>query len=52
MDNDVESHELPEVLAVESELVGIIGTIIEASISSWNLGVVSVAIVENNGGNS
>ena len=33
VDSDVESHEFPELLVGESELVGVVSTVIEGSIS-------------------
>lgn len=52
MDNNVQSHELPEVSILEAEHVSVVGTVIEASIGLRDLGVISIAVVINNGSNA
>jgi hypothetical protein len=52
VDNNVESHELPEVLVGETKHVSVVGTEIKRWISVWNLGVITEAVVINNGSNS
>jgi len=48
VDNNVKSHQLPEVLALESKLVGIVGTVVKGWVSLGNLCVVAEAVVEHN----
>lgn len=52
MDDNIESHELPEVLVGETKHVSVVGTEIKRRIHIWNLGVITVAVVINNGSNS
>ena len=49
VDNNVQSHELPEVLVLETKHVSVVGTVIKRWIHIWNLGVITVAVVINNG---
>jgi hypothetical protein len=52
MNCDVETHEFPEVVVFESELVCEVSAVVKGSVSGWDLGVVAVLVVENNGCNS
>ena len=52
MDNNIKSHQFPESLICETKLIGIVSTIIERSISCWDVLVISIAVVENDSGNS
>lgn len=49
VDNNVQSHELPEVLVGVTKHVSVVGTVIKTWIHIWNFGVVTVAVVINNG---
>ncbi len=49
MNCDVEAHKLPEVVILESELICEIGAVVECAVSSGNLAVVAVLVVEDNG---
>ena len=51
MDGDVETHKFPEVVVLKSKLIGEVCAIVECAVSSWDLGVVAVLVVENNGCN-
>lgn len=52
VNDNVKSHELPEISFGEAKLIGVVGTIIKTGIWVWNFGVISIAIVVNNGSNS
>ena len=52
MDNDVESHEFPEIGILEAKHVSIVGTVIEGSIRSGDVSVIAVAVVINNSCNT
>lgn len=52
MNDDIKSHELPEGLVVESELLGEVGTVVEGGIGRGDLVVVSIAVVEDDGGDA
>ena len=49
MDGDVESHELPEVLVLEAEHVGVVSTVVERRIAVRDGFVVTVTVVEDEG---
>jgi hypothetical protein len=49
VDNNVQSHELPEVLVLVTKHVSVVGTVIKRWIHIWNLGVITIAVVINNG---
>lgn len=49
VDNNVQSHEFPEVLVLETKHVSVVGTVIKRWIHIWHLGVITVAVVINNG---
>ena len=49
VDNNVQSHELPEVLVLITKHVSVVGTVIKRWIHIWNLGVITIAVVINNG---
>lgn len=49
MDDDVESHELPEGLVGEAEHLGEVGTIVEGRVSIGDVVLVLVAVVEDDG---
>ena len=52
MDNNVESHEFPEVLVGETKHVSVVGSVIKGSIGGRDVGVISIAIVIDDGCNS
>ena len=52
MNDDVESHEFPECLVLESEHVCVVGTVIKSGVGLRNVLHVFVGVVEDNGGNS
>ena len=52
MNDDVESHEFPESLVLESEHVCVVGTVIKSGVGLRNVLHVFVGVVEDNGGNS
>ena len=52
MNRDVEAHQFPEVVILESKLISKIGAVVESTVSSGNLAVVTVLVVEDNGCNS
>jgi len=49
MDNDIESHELPEIFISVAKHVSVVGTIIEIWIGIWDLFIISIAVVINDG---
>jgi len=52
MDCDVEAHELMEGRISEADLVGIVRRVVEGSVTSGDLGIVSVDVMEDNGSDS
>ena len=52
MNSDVEAHQFPEVVILESKLICKVGAVVESAVSSGNLAVVTVLVVEDNGSDS
>lgn len=52
MNGDVKTHEFPEVVVFESELVCEVGAVVKRCVSCWDLGIIAVLVVENDGSNS
>lgn len=52
MDRDVEAHELMEGRISEADLVGIVSRVVEGSVTSGDIGIVSVDVVVDNGSDS
>lgn len=52
MDDDIESHELPEGMVREAEHLGEVGTVVESGVCVRNVVLILVAVVEDNGGDS
>lgn len=52
MNDDVESHQLPEGLIGTTKHIGEVGTIIESGICIWNIVIVLVAVMEDDSGNT
>ena len=51
MDNNVESHELPEIFIGDTQHVGIVGSIIEGWVHVWNSSG-TIAVMEDEGSDS
>jgi hypothetical protein len=52
MNDDVKSHEIPESLVWETELLSVVSTVIKRSITLGNSVLVFVAVMEDDGGDS
>lgn len=52
VNDDIESHELPEVLVGVTKHVSVVGSIIEGSVGGRDISVVSIAVVIDDGSNS
>ena len=52
MDDDIESHKLPESLVFEAEHLGEVGTIVQSGVCVGNVVLVFVAVVEDESGDS
>lgn len=51
MDDDIKSHELPEGLVVESEHLGVVGTVVKSGVGLGDIVLVSIAVVVYNSSN-
>ena len=47
MNCDVKSHELPEILVLEAELVCVVSAIVKSTVSGWDLAAVAILVVED-----
>lgn len=52
MDDDIKSHQLPEVSVGEAEHVGVVGSVVEAGVSFWDVLVISEDVMEDNSSDS
>ena len=52
MNDEIESHEFPEVLILETELISIVSSIIQAWISLWHWFTLAILVVVDQSSNS
>lgn len=52
MNSDVEAHEFPELLVLEADLVSVVGTVVESSVTIGDGHVITVLVGKDDGCNA